>query len=255
MATEVEINSYQELMFGHFNTPAALDDLMGLLDWDEMYSAVELPAAALLVSRELAEDAGDAFDVCLYAIFGAERNEEGWRVRGIYYCACADGFEGQLSRECAVLTCKDDSDPVNVRFLGVDRDKYAAQFGSLPTQDTLNGVFSGNYGPYHSTGMIGGAKRAIRQIAGGKSLRDALMGDAKGEVSHRDIERQTAILKHLRGWYRTFRRNQALIQHRRAHGEVTKELSSVPAIREAVALANRELVNEKSRIDRSERSL
>jgi hypothetical protein len=37
MGHEVAVNSYQDLMFGHFNTPAALDDLIYLLDWDEMY--------------------------------------------------------------------------------------------------------------------------------------------------------------------------------------------------------------------------
>ena len=50
MANKVSAN-YEEVMFGHFNTPEAFDDLMYLLDWDEMYSAVELPAAALLVPQ------------------------------------------------------------------------------------------------------------------------------------------------------------------------------------------------------------
>src|SRR6185503_10649476 len=88
----VEIDSYTELMYGHFNTPAALDDLIELTDWDEMYSAVELPVAVLLVPQEPAETSGDMFDHGVYAIFGAERIDTGWKVRGIYYCACADGF-------------------------------------------------------------------------------------------------------------------------------------------------------------------
>jgi hypothetical protein len=32
----------------------------------------------------------------------------------------------------------------------------------------------------------------LRQIVAGKSLRDALIGDAEGEVNHRDLERQAA---------------------------------------------------------------
>lgn len=252
MGTNVEINTYEELMFGHFNTPTALDSLMDLLDWQEMYSAVELPAAALLVPREPAEKDSDMFSHGLYAIFGAKRNAKGWEVRGIFYCASADGFEGQLSQDCTVLT-DSESGPVDVRFFGEDRDKYVALHG-LPTQDNLNGLFSGTYGPYESTEMTRWAKRAIRQIVGGKSLRDALIGDAEGEVSDRDLERQAGALKHLRGWYRAYRRNQALHKHGLAHGEATKELSSVPAIREAIALANRELGGERERINRSERS-
>lgn len=138
MGTEVAIDSYEQLMFGHFNTPAALDDLMYLLDWDEMYSAVELPAAALLVPQEPAENGGNMFDLGLYAIFGAKRNAQDWKVRGIFYCACADGFEGQISQDCTVFTYRE-SAPVKVRFFGEDRDKYVALYG-LPTQDNLNGL-------------------------------------------------------------------------------------------------------------------
>lgn len=253
MANKVRAN-YDEVMFSHFNTPAAFDDLMYLLDWDDMYSAVELPAAALLVPQEPAGNGGDIFDLGLYAIFSAKRNAAGWKVRGIFYCASADGFEGQLSRDCNELTCDGESEPTNVRFFGEDRDKYVALYG-LPTQDNLNGRFSGSYGPYESTDIIRETKRAIRQIVGGKSLRDALIGDAEGEVSYRDLETQAATLKHLRGWYRAYRRNQALIQHRLAHGEAVKEASSIPAVREAVALANRELGREKARINRSGRSM
>jgi hypothetical protein len=86
-------------------------------------------------------------------------------------------------------------------------------------------------------------------------LRDAQIGDAEGEVSYRDLERQAATLKHHSGWYRAYRRNQALFQHRLAHGEAVKEVSSIPAVHEAVALANRELDRGKARINRSGRSL
>jgi hypothetical protein len=254
MGHEVAVNSYQDLMFGHFNTPAALDDLIYLLDWAEMYSGVELPAAALLVPDEPAEKGGDMFSLGLYAIFGAERNAKGWKVRGITYCACADGFEGQLSRDCTVLTYDDKSNQENVRFFGEHLDKYVALYG-LPTQDNLNGLFSGTYGPYESTEMIREARRTIQKIINGKSLRDALIGDVEGEPTYLDLERQAASLKHLRGWYRAYRRNQALDKQRHAHGKAPKELSSAPAIRKALILANRELAFEKVRINRSERSL
>ena len=208
----------------------------------------------LLVQQESAESGGDMFDQGLYAIFGAERNAKGWKVRGMFYCACADGFERQLSRDCTELTCDDQSVPVKVRVFGEQLDEYVALYG-LPTQDNLNGLFSGNYEPYNSTGMIKQARLAIRQIFGGKSLRDALIGDAEGEVTYRDLERQAGTLKHLRGWYRACRRNQALEKHRLAHGKLTTELSSVPAIREAAAVADRELDIERTRINQLERSL
>ncbi|HUZ95739.1 MAG TPA: hypothetical protein VMU57_12590 [Edaphobacter sp.] len=253
MGHEIATNTYEDLMFGHFNTPAALDNLVALLDWDEMYSAVELPAAALLVPQEPAENGGDMFDHGLYAIFSAERNANGWKVRGIFYCACADGFEGQLSPDCTVLTC-DESEPRYVRLFGGHREEFVAAHG-LPTQDNLNGRFSGNYGPYASTDMVREARRAIRQIVAGKSLRDALIGEAEDELTYHDLVRQSGTLKHLRGWYRAFRRNQALDQQRLAHGKATKELSSVPAIRKAMALANGELDIEMARIKQSERPL
>lgn len=252
MATDVEIDSYQELMFGHFNTPAALDDLLDLVDWNEIYSAVQLPAAALL-APDAAEEDGELFDRGLYAIFGARRNARGWKIRGIFYCACADGFEAQLSRGCDVLTFESGSAPVNVKFYGEDCDKYVALYG-FPTQDNLNGLFSGNREPYDSSEMVGRARRATRQIVAGMSLRNALIGNAEGSMRS-NLERQAAILKHIRPWYRAYRRNQALFQHRLAHGEATKHLVSLPTIREAVALANRELGIEKARIRRSERFL
>lgn len=253
MGHEIATNSYEDLMFGHFNTPAALDNLVALLDWDEMYSAVELPAAALLVPQEPAENGGDMFDHGLYAIFSAERNAKGWKVRGIFYCACADGFEGQLSPDCTVLAC-DESEPTKIRLFGGHREEFVAAHG-LPTQDNLNGLFSGNYGPYESTDMVREARRAIRQIVAGKSLRDALIGEATGEVTYYDLRRQAGAFRHLCGWYRAFRRNQALDQQRLAHEEATKGLSSLPEVREAMALANRELDIEKARIKQSERSL
>lgn len=254
MRTKVKTDTYQDLMFGRFNTPAALDELMYLIEWDEMYSAVRLPAAMLLVPQEPAECGDGMFDLGLYAIFGAERNAEGWKVRGIFYCACADGFEGQLSRDCTELTCDDQSVPVKVRIFREQSDEYVA-LCDVPTQDNLNGLFSGIYGPYESTEMIREAKRATREIVGGKSLRDALIGNSDGDFPYDDLERQAGALKHLRGWYRAYRRNQALERQRLAHGKAIEELSSVPAIREAIGLADRELGSEAARIKRSEQSL
>lgn len=255
MGHEVAVNSYEDLMFGRFNTPAALDDLIYLLDWGEMYSAVELPAAAILVPDDPAENGGDLFSPGIYAIFGAERNAKGWKVRGILYSVCSEGFQGQLSRDCTVLTCESGAISVNVRFFGEHLDKYVAVYGILPTQDNLNGQFSGNFKPRYSSGMVKEARRAIREIIDGTKLRDAIIGGAKSDDGRRDLRQQAAILEHLCGWYRAYRRNQALVHHRLAPGEATEELSSVPAIREAVARANRELGIEKARIDRSERSL
>jgi hypothetical protein len=116
MTIGVEAKNYSDLMFGHFNTPAALDELMGLIDWGEMYSAVELPAAAILVPQGSPDNTLGMFRYPLYAIFGAKRNANGWTIRGLFYCVSADGFEGELSQNCTTLKVNGTSASVQVRF-------------------------------------------------------------------------------------------------------------------------------------------
>jgi|GEM_PF-5530461 len=218
---------------------SGLDEMLGLVEYDEMYEALNLPVVALLKSAD-SED-----DDTLWAVVSGMRRENNYRVRGIFYGPCgADGFTGTLSLDGRKLIV--DGSTTDVVFA-------RSTSHGRPTRglllNTLNGEFRGIYAPFGAgDSEVRSATAAAKRIELGEPVYKALVEECSG--GHPPFISNT-----FKGWYRARCKRAIMDRHREAFGQSgeTLALRYIPIAQEVSAL-NREIGSLRSRINREFRT-
>ncbi len=224
-----------------FNSLHGLDEMLGLIDYDEMYSSAVLPMVAMLKDR----GKGD-MEEPWYVIVSGQKQASAYKVRGILIHASADGFDGTLSLDGTSLKLSGSEENIEVDFLDWD---YLGM-GNAPLLDNALGIFSGNYGPFYAKMWdMGRVRNAMARIQAGETLRNAIEG-ASG--SFRDD--RSEIFDSLKGWYRTYRHRIILNEYRerfRVSGE--DRMMDFGPIRERLIELENEIVNARAALYRAVR--
>lgn len=227
-----------ELRSRNYNSPRGLDEMLYLPDWEEMYLGVGLQAGATLLGYDGA---------VRYLILGAKRNTSGWDVRGVWcnveYGTGGDGFQGHLSRDMSTLTTTGYGGGTTTVTLDDSRT-------TAPT------LFSyGIYGFAMDSPMrLDDIKQVQACIFEGDPLRDTIYSSAADNYGL-DLHAAAWYLKHIAAWYRRLRVIEALERHADNHYAIQprKLIHQCPPVREALALASREIAQVRADIARKQR--
>jgi hypothetical protein len=236
-----------DALIEHSHEVTALDEMLGLVDYQEMYEALDLPVVALLRSKEDSET--------MFAVISGERHKDHYEVGGISFGIGADGFTGKLSLDGTRLTLssyKGEEYVEGVSFSATTYQGYPLSENRRGLRlNTLIGEFSGNYGPHEPIDCVmSQAKAAANKIKAGEGLHAAIVAVCDG-----DRQEAPGVFRVLKGWYRAYQKGVIMERHRNAFlnsGE-TLVMEYAP-IREELAALNGEIGREKARLNRAARS-
>jgi hypothetical protein len=218
---------------------SALDEMLGLMDYAEMYEARNLPVVALLKPE------GSTESFRHWAILSGTRRRYDYRIRGISYSDGADGFTGRLSLDGRRLMI--DGDLTDVDFARYTSHGTPAKGVFL---NTLNGEFIGLYGPFDANEWVSRVAAIVAQkIEAGTPCYKALMASGRSVY-----DTPSATFASIKGWYRTYRHHFILAKHRAAfvQSDAPCALQYRPIARDVVAL-NREIGHINAAVTLAER--
>jgi hypothetical protein len=210
---------------------SALDEMLGLVNYVEMYEARNLPVVAVLKPN------GSEDGETSWAIVSGERRRDDYLVRGIFFCAGADGFTGTLSLDGTKLIIEDREKAVEF-----------AQYTSLGCTtrgvhlNSLIGEFSGIYAPFDASEYaVTSATAVARRIEGGEPVYEALMSERKCPS-----DSLSPTFASLKGWYRAHRKRLIMDEHRDEFRRSAEPLAMryAPIAKDLVSL-NREIGSVK----------
>lgn len=235
--TTMQMNQIDERMIDDADQLKSLDELLGLMPYDEIYEAWDLPVVEAVQT--------DSSDPTRWLIVSAARTPNHYEVRGIALGPTSgDGFDARLSLDGRVITVSGGVEPWKppVRLVHKRNISLTRELGRFRGDVYLP------VSPYDDAG-VPLARNVARRIADGISLGDAIEAE-----SHGDSVQAYGIWRALRGWWRSHRWHQIADEHRDEAAAAQVPLIEYAPAREAAEEVTGQIAEEEARRLRSMRS-